>query len=263
MIISASRRTDIPAFHIDWLLDRLKEGHVTVKNPFNPGQVRLVDLSPDSIECIVFWSKNPASLLKELKFLAQYPYYFQFTLNPYDSDIETNLPEKKVLIETFKKLSDTVGPERVIWRYDPVLLNPKYSVNYHIDKFHALSLELSGFTKKAVFSFLHHYRKILKQIKLLGITEIGNEEKQTLAENFSRAAREAGLIIESCATEPGLTEHGIAPGRCIDDRLIRQITGRDLSVKKDKNQRPGCLCVSSVDIGEYNTCSNACLYCYA
>jgi len=263
MIISASRRTDIPAYYSDWLLNRIKERYVDVRNPMNKNQIRRISLEPDAVDCIVFWSKNPEPLLDKLQFLDGYAFYFQFTLNPYDNDIETKLPPKKEIIETFKKLSDRIGPQKVIWRYDPVLLNNRYTVTYHIDKFNEFARQLKSFTEKVIFSFIDFYRKISVNVKIHGIAEITTGEKNTLAGNFSGIAKENSLLIDTCAEGIDLSAFNIGRGKCVDDTLIAKITGRDFSAKKDKNQRVECGCAASVDIGEYNSCINGCVYCYA
>jgi len=263
MIISASRRTDIPAFHSDWFLNQIKEQCVHVKNPFNPNQISKISLEPNNVDCIVFWSKNPEPFLDKLQHLNEYTYYFQFTLNPYDSDIETNLPPKSEVIETFKKLSDKIGAQKVIWRYDPVLLNSKYTMLYHIDKFNNMASQLKGYTEKVIFSYIDFYKKIAENLKFHGITEITTEQKLKLAENFSKSARENNLSIATCAEDINLSQYNIEHAKCIDGYLIAKLIGRELSVSKDKNQRLECGCAASRDIGEYNTCSNGCIYCYA
>jgi len=263
MIISASRRTDIPAYYSDWMINRIREGFVCVRNPLNIHQISKIKLGHDVVDCIVFWSKNPGPIFDKLKFLNGYTYYFQFTLNPYEKDIEPNLPLKNEIIETFKKLSDMIGPEKVIWRYDPVLLNHRYTISYHIDKFSELANKLKNSTGKVTFSFIDFYKKITKNIETNGIIEITTEEKNILAENFSKIAKENNLLIDICAENIDLSKYGISYARCIDDRLIAKITGYNFMAEKDKNQRLECGCVKSVDIGEYNSCSNGCIYCYA
>ncbi|MDR0554879.1 MAG: DUF1848 domain-containing protein [Treponema sp.] len=263
MIISASRRTDIPAYYSDWLLYRIKERYVSVKNPMNIHQIRKVSLEPDVVDGIVFWSKNPKPMLPKLQLINQYAYYFQFTLNPYDKDIEASLPNKNDIIETFKRLSDMIGPEKVIWRYDPVLLNDKYNISYHRDKFSEFAGKLKGYTEKAIFSFIDFYKKITKNIKSLMIYDITNEEKNSIAGDFSRIAKENNLLINTCAEDIDLSKYNIAHARCIDDKLIAKIAGYNFIAEKDKNQRLECGCMRSIDIGEYNSCLNSCIYCYA
>jgi hypothetical protein len=263
MIISASRRTDIPAYYSDWLLNRIKERYVYVRNPLNIHQISKINLSPDVVDCIVFWSKNPRPLLDKLQILNEYAYYFQFTLNPYDKDIEVQLPCKYEILETFKKLSDMISPSKIIWRYDPVLLNKKYTISFHIDKFSEYAMKLKGYTEKVTFSFIDFYKKITENIKFAEIDEITYEEKNIIADNFSRIAKNSNLIIDTCAEDIDLSKYNISHARCIDDRLIAKIIGYNFIAEKDKNQRLECGCVGSVDIGEYNSCSNGCVYCYA
>ena len=126
MIISASRRTDIPAFYAEWFFNRIKEGYVLVRNPMNYHQVSKISLSPAVVDGIVFWTKNPLPMMTRLDELREYPYYFQFTLTPYGKEMEPGLPSKKaVLIPVFRELSRKLGPDRLVWRYDPILLNPR------------------------------------------------------------------------------------------------------------------------------------------
>ena len=263
MIISASRRTDIPAYYSEWMLNRIKEQYVYVRNPMNAHQISKVNLAPDVVDCFVFWTKNPKPMFERLRYFSKYSYYFQFTLNPYDNDIETNLPSKKEIIESFKELSNIIGSQRVVWRYDPVLLNKHYTVAYHIDKFTEIACQLKGCTEKITFSFIDVYKKIAKNIKSNAISEMTIEEKNIIAENFSKIAKENNFIIDTCAEDIDFSQYGISRARCIDDKLISKITGNNLTARKDKNQRPECGCVRSVDIGEYNSCPNACIYCYA
>jgi len=229
----------------------------------NIRQVSAINLAPELVDCIVFWSKNPKPMIDKLHLIEDYKYYFQFTLNPYEPDVEAGLPSKNEIIETFKKLSDIIGPQKVIWRYDPVLINRKYNTAYHIDKFEKLANVLKGYTEKVTFSFIDFYKKTAENIKSLEIVEISMEEKKTIAQKFSEIAKNNNFLIDTCAEYIDLSEYGIARARCIDDRLISKITGYNLHVEKDKNQRPECGCVKSIDIGEYNSCTNSCVYCYA
>jgi hypothetical protein len=263
MIISASRRTDIPAYYTEWFFDRIKERYVYVRNPMNIHQISKVVLSSEFVDCIVFWSKNPEPLLEKLHLLEGYAYYFQFTLNSYDNDIETKLPGKTEITETFKKLSDRIGPHKVIWRYDPVLLNNKYTILYHIEKFEKIAADLKGYTEKVTFSFIDFYKKIAGNIRPVNINRITDFEKNIIAENFSKIAKENNLLIDTCAEDIDLSKYDIAHAKCIDERLIARITGYNLEFDKDKNQRFECGCAESIDIGEYNSCPNGCLYCYA
>jgi len=263
MIISASRRTDIPSYYSEWFFNRIKEKFVYVRNPMNVRQVSIINLDPELVDCIVFWSKNPKPMIDKLDLLKDYKFYFQFTLTPYEQDVEVKLPSKTEIIETFKKLSDMISPQKVVWRYDPILINKKYNIAYHIDKFEKTASVLKGYTEKVTFSFIDFYKKTAENIKLLEITEISTEEKNIIAQNFSRIAKDNNLLIDTCAEDIDLSKYDITHARCIDDRLISKITGNNLLVEKDKNQRSECGCIKSIDIGEYNSCSNGCVYCYA
>jgi DNA repair photolyase len=263
MIISASRRTDIPAFHAEWFFERVKEGVVRTKNPRNVRQIKEIILSPDAVDCIVFWSKNPGPMLDKLHLIDEYPYYFHFTLNAYNSDMECAVPKRDERIETFIRLAERITPPRVIWRYDPVLLNDDYTVSYHVESFGEIARQLKGYTEKVIFSFIDFYKKADKKIKHLNVKETSAEEKNSIAHNLSAIAAENGFSIDTCAEDIDLSKYNISHGRCIDDRLISKISGRNLDVKKDKNQRAECGCVAAADIGEYNSCSHGCLYCYA
>lgn len=264
MIISASRRTDIPAFYADWFFHRLQEGFVYVKNPMNPRQISRVSLDPEVLDGIVFRSKNPGPMMDRLERLENIPFYFQFTLNSYGTDVEPGVPNKReAVVPTFQKLSSRIGRERVIWRYDPILLNTKYTADYHIRYFEKLADRLAASTQVCTISFLDLYKNIQKPIRPLDIRWPSAEEMTDLAGRLAEIAREHGLVMQSCAEEIDLDAVGIRHGSCIDKALLERIGGYRLEVKPDKNQRPACGCVESVDIGTYGCCRHGCLYCYA
>lgn len=263
MILSVSRRTDIPAFYSEWFFNRLREGFVDVRNPMNIHQISRVKITPDVIDCIVFWTKNPKAMLARLDELNGYNYYFQLTLNPYDKRIESNVPKKNVIISAFKELSSKIGNNRVIWRYDPILLTDTIDVNYHIHYFEELAKMLTGFTKRCVISFVDLYKKTSTNTKHINLRELNMDEISRIAEAFSNIAKRYELKLVTCAENVDLSNFGIDHGYCIDPELIAQICGYNLDVKKDKNQRKECGCVESVDIGAYNTCCHGCAYCYA
>ncbi len=264
MILSVSRRTDIPAFYAEWFFQRIREGFLYVRNPMNPRQVSRIGLSPEVVDCIIFWSKNPAPMLERLDELREYPFYFQFTLTGYGRDIEPGLPDKrKEVIGTFQKLSEKVGKERVVWRYDPILVNGRYTIEYHLKAFEEIAGCLKGYTEKVVISFVDFYAKTLRNTKDLYIKSLSREEMREIAEGMAQIAKSCGLVIETCAEQINLQDVGIRHGSCIDKRRIEKIVGCSLSVEKDKNQREACGCCESIDVGAYNTCRNGCRYCYA
>jgi DNA repair photolyase len=265
MIISASRRTDIPAFYSDWFMNRLQEGFVLVKNPMNARQLTRVDLRPESVECIVFWTKNPKNMIDKLNYLdsCTYRYYFQFTLNSYNSDMEPNVPAKAERIETFKVLSDRIGSERVIWRYDPILVAGHITIDDHAHCFDSLAAQLEGYTQRCVISFIDLYRKINRKMRAVNARAPSENEMEEIGARLAANASRYGITIETCAETINLAALGIHHGRCIDDRLVAMITGTPIDARKDAGQRDACGCIKSVDIGEYNTCSHHCAYCYA
>jgi DNA repair photolyase len=263
MIISASRRTDIPAFYVDWFFNRLSEGFVYVRNPMNPHQVSSVSLDRSVVDCIVFWTKNPKRILSKLYKLANYSFYFQFTLNPYGQRLEPNLPQISELLSTFISLSKILGRNRIIWRYDPIILTDEYNFKFHIQAFSDLAKVLSPFTRRCVISFVDLYRKSEKNLFGLKPIELDKNQMLQIASSFASIAKHYDLEIVSCAEKIDLQRYGIPHGRCIDEKLIYEISKYSLNVGKDKTQRPECGCVGSIDIGAYNTCPHGCLYCYA
>lgn len=263
MIISASRRTDIPAFYSEWFFKRIQEEYVLVRNPRNIHQVHKVSLKKDAVDCIVFWTKNPENMLPKLSLIDDYSYYFQFTLNPYGLSLEPGVPGKSRLIDTFRQLSDRLGPERVIWRYDPVILSETIDASYHEKHFDMLAGKLHGYTAKCVLSFVDYYKKLDKCFKENEFIELDEEKTRELALKFSAIAEKYNLKLETCAEEIDLSDMGIGHGCCIDPALIEELTGNRIKAVKDRNQRKSCGCISSVDIGTYNTCGHGCIYCYA
>lgn len=264
MIISASRRTDIPTYYSNWFFNRIMNGYVLVRNPIHTHQISKIPLNPDVVDGIVFWTKNPIPMLDRFNVLREYMYYFQFTLNSYAQDVETHVPNKqKHIIPAFKKLSDMIGPDRVIWRYDPIFLNDTYTPEYHIRYFEKIAKELSPYTKKCTISFIDFYRNTSKNVSDLSLHDFPEEAQKDLAKELAAIAHSCGLLIDTCAEGIELQEYGIGHARCIDDRLLSKLLDCPLDIRKDKSQRLACGCVESIDIGAYDTCRNGCKYCYA
>ena len=264
MIISASRRTDLPACYSNWLVKRFQEGFVLVRNPFRFHQISRISLSPEVVDGIVFWTKNPLPLIPKLNYFQEYAYYFQFTLNSYDRSLEPGIPPKKeILISAFKALSDQIGPDRVIWRYDPILISESYSIAYHLENFERIAHELSGYTHKCIISFLDFYRDTEKNLAAFRLQPFSDENQRLLAKNLGEIAISNHLELCACAEKMDLSAFQIQPSRCIDSLLLGKLAGYPLSVEKDKNQRKECGCAASIDIGTYNTCRIGCRYCYA
>jgi hypothetical protein len=264
MIVSASRRTDIPAFYSPWFLRRLREGYALVRNPVNIRLVYHVPISVENTRCIVFWTKNPAPLLERLGELEDFgiPFYFLFTLTGYGPELERNLPDKREILRSFRTLAARLGPERVVWRYDPILFTPDYTPSVHLRLFSGLSRELEGSTRRCILSFLTMYNKCRRNLASFELFEVDQAEKSDLVRGLQEQASARGMELVSCASEE-LVDLGVPPGKCVDDLLISRISGRAYRGRKDRSQRASCRCVGSADIGAYDTCVHHCLYCYA
>ena len=236
-----------------------------VRNPMNMRQVSKIKLTHDVVDGIVFWTKNPLPMLGRLNELSEYKYYFQFTITPYGKDIEPNLPHKPdEVLSAFKKLSDTIGADKVIWRYDPIFISEKYSAKYHIQAFGKIAHELRDYTRKVTISFIDtNYRNVKGNIKELALLDFQAETQTEISSSLAAIALSNKLTIDTCAEKTDLEQFGIKHARCIDDKLFEKISGCHMNVKKDPTQRLECGCVSSIDIGMYNTCKNGCKYCYA
>jgi len=275
VIISASRRTDIPAFYADWFMNRVRAGYFYRLNPFNNRQVSGFSLKPEHLDAICFWTKNPRPLLPHLAELDErgLNYYFQFTLNAYDRRFEPNLPPVEERIETMIALAGRIGPERVVWRYDPVILSSVTPAAWHLEQAGRIADRLKDATRRLTFSFCDFYGKgqgrLSKALQGTGIrlADITAPEQRDALEQVARGFREIaachGLEIFSCSEAVDLAALGIEQGACIDSTLIRKLFGVDPSGRKDKNQRAACMCVESADMGSYNSCRCRCAYCYA
>lgn len=264
MILSASRRTDIPNYYSEWLARRFQAGFLCVRNPMNFRQVSRITLNPNVIDCIVFWTKNPAPMLPYLDEYRRYMYYFQFTLTGYGKDIEPGLPDKRrILIPAFCELADRIGRDRVIWRYDPIFLSDHYTLDYHVKAFTRIAEALAGRTRRVVISFLDDYEKTKRNMKGINIQGLTKEKMRRLAHSFAVIAGRYGMEIQTCAEKIDLSEYGITHGACIDREYIEHLLGCRLRAGKDHGQRPECRCMESVEIGSYHTCRNGCRYCYA
>ncbi len=269
MIISASRRSDIPRYFSEWFIQAIRQGFCLVPNPFNPTQVTQVDLKPQVVTAIVFWSRFPQPLLPHLDFLDDvgYRYYFLITLNNYRRLLEPKSPSFSQAVACIQKLSTRLGAGRVVWRYDPIFFTDDMDMGFHERNFHRIATELKGSTKTVIISFLDEYRKTMKrfaaqQIAYRGV-HLNPKDLEAFLSALKQIANENGMIITTCAEPCDYTHLGIPPARCIDDRLLSHEFGLEVAYKKDPSQRPHCHCTVSKDIGTYNTCRADCIYCYA
>ncbi|HAN21915.1 MAG: hypothetical protein A2Y15_06090 [Clostridiales bacterium GWF2_36_10] len=261
MILSASRRTDIPCFYSDWFINRIKARYVFSRNPMNHAQISRVSISPDVVDCIVFWTKDAENIIDKLPLFdkAGYKYYFQFTLTPYDKTIEKNLRDKNDIENTFIRLSKLIGKERVLWRYDPIILNETLDINFHIKQFKRMCDKLCNYTESVTISFIDMYSKL----KTNAVRIITDDEINELSIIIAETAKDYGLIPKACSESIDLSVYGIERASCIDKNLIERICDTKLDITQDINQRKNCGCYESIDIGAYNTCINDCIYCYA
>jgi hypothetical protein len=270
MIISASRRTDIPAFYAEWFINRTRQGHCLVPNPFNWKQVARVSLEPEDVDAIVFWTRDPRPLFRHLDELTArgYCYYFQYTVVDHARELEPGGPPLATALRTFRELAEQIGPERVVWRYDPIVLTPVTDAAFHEEKFGDIACALRGRTHRCVVSIADLYPKVRKRLQALsksGLQPIAGEAPgfDRLMRAVVRTAGRNDMEIVSCAEATDLRRFGIEPGRCIDNRLLRRIFGIKVIGRKDPSQRKRCRCVLSRDIGMYDTCPTGCTYCYA
>ncbi|MCD6293791.1 MAG: DUF1848 domain-containing protein [Deltaproteobacteria bacterium] len=270
MIISASRRTDIPAFYAKWFMNRLREGYCTVPNPFNPKQVSRISLKPENVDVIVFWTRYPQPLMPFLDELDErgYRYYFLYTLMNNPRALDPKSPSHKRSLNTFRVLSNRIGRDKVIWRYDPIVFTRISDWNFHRETYQHIAEELKGHTSRCIISIVDIYRKAAKRLKLLegkGIRILAPPEEKfaELMKSMSDSAAINGMEIQRCAEAPGPALYGIPPGKCIDDGLIHRVFGLEVTHRKDPSQRAACGCVVSRDIGIYDTCLFGCIYCYA
>ncbi len=260
MIISVSRRTDIPGNYPKWFINRIKKGYVLKRNPMNFKQVSQISLRKEDVSCFVFWTKNPAPLIEYLDELEDYNYYFQVTVTPYQKDIEKTLPFKKDILKAFKRLSRKIGSEKVVWRYDPILFNEKYTREYHLHYFEVFCKSLSTYTNTCIFSFIESYKKIEVELNKNNIRKPEEIEKIDFVKNMLIIANKYSIKLKTCASS--IKYENVDKSSCIDGSLIEKLYKINVT-KEDSNQRDECKCITSVDIGAYNTCNNGCIYCYA
>jgi hypothetical protein len=273
MIISASRRSDIPAFYAPWFINRIRAGFCTVPNPFNPRQVSRISLLPEDLDVIVFWTRNPRPLFPYLDELDQRGcrYYFQYTLLGYPDQIDPHSPPRAAAISAFRELAARVGPDRVIWRYDPIVFSKLTGARYHAENYARLAAALEGATHRSVISLVDMYAKTRRRIEQLNQDGLEiSEHLDAPSQHFDdlmnalvQTAQQNGLSIQSCAEVVDLTVYGAQPGKCIDDQYIAATFGLQVGHRKDPGQRNACGCVLSRDIGMYDSCLFGCPYCYA
>lgn len=242
-------------------MKRLEDGYVIVQNPYSDKMLWRIPISKDVVDCMVFWTKNPSSMLSKLEDIENmgYKFYFQFTITPYGREIERNVPSRDEMMAVFRRLSLITGLNRVIWRYDPVILDEKFTVSWHLEQFDYMCSYLKGYTRRCVFSFLDLYKHMLNDFEYVK----NKKDLIAVASGFAAIASSYGISLSTCSEKMNLESLNIRKASCIDREIIEDISGYTIDVGKDRNQRHECRCVESVDIGTYNTCHGGCRYCYA
>lgn len=262
MILFVSGRCDIPAFFAPWFFNRIKDGYVDVRNPYNNHQISRIMLHEDYVDCMLFCTKNPLPMMNRLHEI-RLPYMFQITLTPYHNDIEKHVPDKGAIIQAIKTLSNIVGAKRVCVRYDPVLLTPYYTVSYHIRAFEKLCRSLHGYINKIILSFVDMYKNTRRNIEKMQLVEMTSRDMIQMASAFGDIATTYGIQIQTCAEDIDLSFYHIKQGLCINQEEIESVLGHPIERSKGMGVRRNCKCMPSVDIGDYNSCMHTCLYCYA
>lgn len=272
MIISASRRTDIPALYSAWFMNRVRAGWCLVPNPLNAKQLSHVPLDPQEVDAIVFWSKNPVPMLPHLDELDRmgFRYYFQFSLNDYPRELEPNIPSLDERLRTFLDLSQRIDPLRVVWRYDPIIISNRTPVEFHRERFSWIAQELQGATHRVVVSIVDFYKKTDRRLSRLEQEGFSFDKEAasstgivSLLKELATIAKKQDMEIVTCAEAHDFSEIGIPPGRCIDESFLSRVWALNLRYRKDPTQRKYCLCMVSKDIGINDTCIHGCPYCYS
>lgn len=260
MILNASGRCDICGYFMPWLMNRIKQGYADVRNPFYPKLVHRIPLDNDHIDGIVFCTKNPIPALGVLDEIP-WPVMFQVTLTPYQQEMEPEVPDKRLILEAIKELSEKLGKDKVIVRYDPILISPKYTVSYHQMMFERMCTQLDGFIDTVILSFLDLKKNTLANQQSYQYREPSRIEITKLCESFSKSAQVHHMKMQTCAESIDLKRFDIENLPCISEETAFLLTGK---IKKHKKgQRQECECIATVDLGSYNLCAHGCRYCYA
>ena len=261
MIIQTGQRTDIPAFYSKWFANRLQEGFVCVRNPYNPSQVNRYRLDPSVVDCIGFCSKNPAPLFPFMHLLKEYGQAWHMTITPYGRDIEPNVPDKHRLLEDFRTLSDMVGRHAITWRYDPIFISERYTIDYHLRAFEQMATALKGYTDHVVISFIDLFPKVRRNFP--EAHEVSKEQRLLLGREIIHIATACDMTVRPCAEGDELAVFGADCDGCMRISDYEKAIGRRLNAPKRKGARAECACYLACDIGAYNTCRHLCKYCYA
>ena len=259
MIVFASGRTDIPAFYGEWFIRRYQEGFIDSRNPFYPKIINRVYFS--DVDALMFCSKNPRPFMDKISLIDK-PIVFHISITPYRKDIEPRVLDKKDIIAAVKELSNLLGKNRVVVRYDPIFLSPTYDVSYHLKAFERLVNELEGAISTVIVSFIDDCKSVRRNADVLNLRPFTEEDYKAIGECFSRAAAKAGMRVQTCYEERTLFEYGFVPGECISPAEAFELTGKHFKARMPR-KGGSCHCVGMADVGDYNCCPHGCKYCYA
>lgn len=260
MIINTGNRTDIPSFYSQWFYKRIEEKMVMVRNPYVPNQIRKYSLEPSLIDCLCFCTKDPQPMLNRWQEIAEIPQFWFVTITPYGRDIEPYVRHKQEILQSFRELSKRVGSHCVGWRYDPIFINDKYTVEYHLRAFETMAKTLQGSTHQCVISFIDLYKKTIKNFPQ--VTEVSKADQFFLAERLVEIGKKFDIEIYTCLEDPAFARFGVNTTGCMSRLVLERAIEKSLKPEQS-NARQGCACLLGNDIGAYNTCLHGCLYCYA
>ena len=262
MIINVGGRTDIVNYYTPWLINRLKEGYVYTRNPYNKHQITKYNLSPSKVDAIIFCSKNYQPILKHMNdIINKYSIFCHYTITSYEKDVEPKVPSINESIETLKELSDIIGKKRLAWRYDPILLTEKYSIEHHIECFKDITSKIHKDISFCIFSFVDMYEKVYRNMP--EIIELTENDKEELLHGLISIAKKYHMPLQSCAVNDEYVKYGIRKSGCVTREILEKSNNITFKNVKHTGSRKGCTCMPWRDIGEYDTCLNACKYCYA
>lgn len=260
MILNTGGRTDTVNYFSEWLLNRFAAGYAYSRNPFHPDVVNRIDLNPRTIDVVEFCSKNYRPILSRLyEITERFNCHFHYTITAYDKDIEPNVPGIDESIETLRDLSAQVGKEKIIWRYDPVLLTGKYTIERHFATFDYMARRIAPYVSRCLFSFVVWYKKL----HLPELQPISGQQKELIAKGLGEMAAKHHLYIQTCGTKESYEQYGIHHSGCMTRAVYEHSLGLHFKKVAERGNRPGCRCMESRGLGDYNTCLNGCRYCYA
>jgi len=259
MVLMVSGRCDIVAYYTPWFLNRLKDGYVMSRNPFNKKLVSKIDFK--NVDLILFCTKNPLPIIDHLKEINK-PILFHVTLTPYKKDIEVNVIDKNKIIDGIKRISKIIGKENIVVRYDPIFISDKYNIVYHKKAFEKLCNLLDGYIKKIIVSFIDDYKNVRKNYNVLKYKQLKEDDYKEIGTFFSSVAKSHNITVQTCAEQRNLVEYGFEQGECISQEAAYILTGKKFKKQKIR-PNVNCQCIETVDIGQYNTCNHLCKYCYS